>query len=151
LSAQAATLAALLLGLSLAASARAEDVKPDKACTAKTAQDVAVNEIASHPAQYAGKCVRVKGWWRDIGIYASRGEAFQPDALSIITLDERRIGLYLSPKDLKAAPKSGTMAEAIGTAGACATLRGADPAALTGYCHYKAGAYLAVARIAPAK
>ena len=142
---------ALAAGFSLIAScAAAAEPTPAKDCTAKTAETVAINDVASNVEAFLGKCVAVRGWWRDIGIYASRGEAFQPDALSIITLDYRRLGLYLAPKDLAAAPKTAALAEAVGTVGKCTALGAVGSPQTTGYCHHKPGAYLAVAKIGPA-
>ena len=136
--------------LTLCGPALAQDFTPAKSCTDKTAAPATVNEVASNPAGFKGKCVKVQGWWRDIGIYASRGEAFQPDALSIVTLDERRLGLYLSDKDQAKAPPRAVMAQAVGVVGRCADIPNRETALASGYCRHKPGAYLAVARIGPA-
>ena len=111
--------------LTLCGPALAQDFTPAKSCTDKTAAPATVNEVASNPAGFKGKCVKVQGWWRDIGIYASRGEAFQPDALSIVTLDERRLGLYLSDKDQAKAPPRAVMGRRCFTA--AATVRMTSP------------------------
>ena len=121
-----------------------------KGCTAKTAKVVEAPELAANPAEFVGKCVSVDGWWRDIALYPSRAEAAQTDALSIIILDRRRVGLYLPKEQLDAAPQGPRLVTLVGTVGgACETLaaevRGKDD----GYCHYKPGAWLAVASVTP--
>jgi hypothetical protein len=127
-------------------------VQPAKGCDARTAKPAEPGDVAADPDAYAGKCVKLEGWWRDIGFYPTRAEAAVTDALSIILLDNRRVGLYLPKKDLDAAPQGPRLATVIGTVGgACSKLPAAVTAADTGYCHYKGGAYLAVARINLAK
>jgi hypothetical protein len=124
---------------------------PAASCTEKSAQATQINKMAQDPAAYAGKCVKLKGYWRDIGFYPTAGEANQPDALSVIFLDQRRIGLYLSDADLKRAPHGPVAATAFGTAGDCASLGKPGDDKVPGYCHYKGGAFLAVAGIEAAK
>ena len=149
---------ALLAALTLSADAQAtqaiefrEPPKADTTCSAKAARVAEPGEVASHPGDFAGQCVQLKGYWRDTGFYPSRGEAAQPDALSVTFLDERRIGLYLSDKDVAAAPKGPAAAEVIGRVWMCEQLTDAAKAADSGYCHYKHGAFLAVTRIGRAK
>ena len=150
----AATFAAAILisGFAGAASAQALVVTPDKACTAHTAKPAEPGDVAADPAAYAGKCVKMQGWWRDIGFYPTRAEAAVVDALSIVLLDNRRVGLYLGKKDMDAAPQGPKLATVVGTVGgACSKLPTTVTAADTGYCHYKGGAYLAVASVSLAK
>lgn len=64
-----------------ATPASAADPQPAASCTARSANSARINEIAAHPEAFAGKCVRLKGFWRDFGFYPSAGEAGQPDAL----------------------------------------------------------------------
>ena len=47
----------------------------------------------------------------------TRAEAAVVDALSIVLLDNRRIGLYLPKKDLDAAPQGPKLAVVVGTVG----------------------------------
>ena len=81
-------------------------------------------EVAANPAEFVGKCVSLEGWWRDIALYPSRAEAAQTDALSIVILDQRRVGLYLPKAQLDAAPQTAprlvTIVGRVG--GACATV-----------------------------
>jgi hypothetical protein len=121
-----------------------------KGCTAKTAKVLEPAEVAANPAEFAGKCVQVGGWWRDIALYPSRAEAAQTDALSIIILDRRRVGLYLPAKELAAAPQAPRLVTVLGTVGgACETLPAEVRSKDDGYCHYKPGAWLAVSGIKP--
>ena len=146
--------AAILLTAGVAGSAHAQalEVVAAKDCTARTAKPAEPGDVASDPAAYAGKCVKLEGWWKDIAFYPTRSEAAVVDSLSIPLLDSRRVGLYLPKKDLAAAPQGPKLATVIGTVGgACAKLPATVTAADTGYCHYKAGAYLAVASISLAK
>lgn len=146
---------ALVMGLALAASASGQArfaATPDKACTARTAKAADPGEVAADPAAFAGKCVRLDAWWRDIAVYPTRAEAAVVDALSLALLDDRRVGLYLAKPDLDAAPQAPKLATVIGTVGgACAAVPAEVRAADAGYCHYKGGAYLAVRSIALAK
>lgn len=145
---------ALAAGLA-ATPALAADPAPSaalaKGCTAKAAKLAEPAEIAATPTDFAGKCVRVEGWWRDIGLYSSRAEAAQPDALSIVVLDQRRVGLYLPKRELAAAPQQAprlvTVVGVVG--GACASLAAEVRAKDDGYCHYKPGVWLAVATVTP--
>jgi hypothetical protein len=137
-----------------ATSVQAADAAPSpaiaKGCTAKLAKAAEPAEIAANPAEFAGKCVAVGGWWRDIALYPSRAEAAQTDALSIIILDQRRVGLYLPKKDLDAAPQTPRLVTVVGrVGGACVKLADDVRAKDDGYCHYKPGVWLAVARITP--
>jgi hypothetical protein len=146
----AVSFAALLLssGIAGAAGAQALVVTPDKACTARTAKPAEPGDVAADPAAYAGKCVKLQGWWKDIGFYPTRAEAAVVDSLSIPLLDNRRLGLYLPKKALDVAPQGPKLAVVVGTVGgACAALPAAVKEADTGYCHYKGGAYLAVKAI----
>ncbi|WP_293905116.1 hypothetical protein [Phenylobacterium sp.] len=122
---------------------------PAKDCTAKTARSADPGVVAANPADFVGRCVKVRGFWRDFGFYPTHAEAGQPDALSVSFLDTRRLGLYLSDADLARAPTGPSSATAFGTVGVCADL--GDPAKLTGYCGFKHGAYLAVVGIQIAK
>jgi hypothetical protein len=127
-------------------------VSPAKGCTARTAKPASPGDVAADPAAYAGKCVKLEGWWKDIAFYPTRAEAAVVDSLSIPLLDNRRVGLYLPKKELAATPQGPKLATVIGTVGgACAKLPAAVTAADAGYCHYKGGAYLAVASVALAK
>lgn len=127
-------------------------VSPGKDCSAHTAKPADPGEVAADPAAYAGQCVKLEGWWKDIGFYPTRAEAAVVDALSIPLLDNRRVGLYLPKKDLAGAPQGPKLATVIGTVGgACAKLPATVTAADTGYCHYKGGAYMAVAKVSLAK
>jgi hypothetical protein len=127
-------------------------VSPAKGCTEHSAKPAEPGDVAADPAAFAGKCVKLQGWWKDIGFYPTRAEAAVVDSLSIPLLDNRRLGLYLPKKDLDGAPQGPKLATVVGTVGgACAKLPAAVTAADTGYCHYKGGAYLAVAHIALAK
>ena len=145
----------ILLTAGLAASAAHAQplvVVPDKACTPHTAKPAEPGDIAADPAAYAGRCVKLRGWWKDIGFYPTRAEAAVVDSLSIILLDNRRIGLYLPKQHLDTAPQGPKFATVVGTVGgACAKLPAAVTQADTGYCHYKGGAYLAVASVKLAK
>lgn len=135
-----------------AAHAQALEVVPTKDCNARTAKPAEPGDVAADPAAFAGKCVKLEGWWRDIGFYPTRSEAAVPDALSIPLLDNRRVGLYLPRRRLDAAPQGPKLATVVGTVGgACSKLPATVTAADTGYCHYKTGAYLAVATIEIAK
>ena len=135
-----------------AAWAQALVVQPARDCNVRTAKPADPGEVGADPAAYAGKCVKLEGWWRDIGFYPTRAEAAVVDALSIVLLDNRRVGLYLPKKDLDAAPQNPKLATVVGTVGgACSKLPSAVTAADTGYCHYKGGAYLAVSSISIAK
>jgi hypothetical protein len=134
----------------VSASAEGEVVRTvkvsPKACNARTATAADVGEVAYGPEAFAGKCVSLQGFWRDVAVYPTRAEAAQPDALSIPFLDRRRIGLYLTPKDDARAPGQPTPVHVFGVVGSCAKLL-ASGADVMGYCHYKTGAYLAVASI----
>ncbi|MBX3483499.1 hypothetical protein [Phenylobacterium sp.] len=121
-------------------------VKPTKACTAKAATPADLGEVAYAPDAFAGRCVSLQGYWRDVAVYPTRAEAAQPDALSIPFLDRRRVGLYASAKDEARAPAAPAAVHVVGVVGSCATLL-AGGADVTGYCHDKAGAYLAVSGI----
>jgi len=144
-----------LAALALASPAAAQSelmVSPGKGCTARTAKPAEPGDVAADPAAYAGKCVKLQGWWKDIAFYPTRAEAAVVDSLSIPLLDNRRVGLYLPKKDLDGAPQGPKLATVIGTVGgACAKLPAAVTSADAGYCHYKGGAYLAVASIALGK
>jgi hypothetical protein len=140
--------------LSCAAAAHAAEPAPSAAlargCTAKAAKPAEPAEIAANPDEFAGKCVAVEGWWRDIALYPSRAEAAQTDALSIVILDQRRVGLYLPKQDLDAAPQTPRLVAVVGrVGGACVKLADEVRAKDEGYCHYKPGVWLAVARITP--
>ena len=145
----------ILAALALASPAVAQSelmVTPGKGCNARTAKPAEPGDVAADPAAYAGKCVKLEGWWKDIAFYPTRAEAAVVDSLSIPLLDNRRVGLYLPKKDLDGAPQGPKLATVVGTVGgACAKLPAAVTAADAGYCHYKGGAYLAVASIALAK
>src|SRR5689334_6752904 len=143
LTAVAWTLAALT-----ASSAQAAEDAPSaalaKGCTPQVANPAELAEIAANPDEFAGKCVAVEGWWRDIALYPSRAEAAQTDALSIIILDQRRLGLYLPKKDLDAAPQTPRLVTVVGrVGGACVKLADDVRAKDDGYCHYKPGVWLA--------
>jgi hypothetical protein len=144
-----------LAALALASPAFAQSelmVTPAKGCSARTAKPAEPGDVAADPAAFAGKCVKLDGWWKDIAFYPTRAEAAVVDSLSIPLLDNRRVGLYLPKKDLDGAPQGPKLATVVGTVGgACAKLPAAVTAADTGYCHYKGGVYLAVASIALAK
>jgi len=130
------------------AQAQALPARPAKDCTAGTAKPAEPGDVAADPAAFAGKCVKLQGWWKDIAFYPTRSEAAVVDSLSIPLLDNRRVGLYLPKKDLDASPQGPRLATVIGTVGgACSKLPTAVTAADEGYCHYKGGAYLAVASI----
>jgi hypothetical protein len=145
----------ILAALALASPAVAQSeviVTPGKGCNARTANPAEPGDVAADPAAYAGKCVKLEGWWKDIAFYPTRAEAAVVDSLSIPLLDNRRVGLYLPKKDLDGAPQGPKLATVVGmVGGACAKLPAAVTAADAGYCHYKGGAYLAVASIALAK
>lgn len=148
--------AAILLAAGLAGPepvrAQALEVVPAKDCNARTAKPAEPGDVAGDPGAYAGKCVKLEGWWKDIAVYPTRSEAAVVDSLSIPLLDNRRVGLYLPKKALAAAPQGPKLATVIGTVGgACSKLPAAVLAADDGYCHYKGGAYLAVASISLAK
>jgi hypothetical protein len=137
-----------------AAAAQAAEPAPSaalaKGCAAKTAKPAEPAEIAANPAEFTGKCVAVDGWWRDIALYPSRAEAAQTDALSIIIFDQRRVGLYLPKKQLDAAPQTPRLVTVVGrVGGACVKLADDVRAKDDGYCHYKPGVWLAVARVTP--
>ena len=153
MSCRISALAAITFSFATVAHAQPSATSPQPAptCTAKAAKLAKINAIASDPKAFAGKCVRLKGFWRDIGFYATAGEAGQPDALSVVFLDQRRVGLYLSPKDAARAPHAPTEATVFGTAGDCETLGAPGSDTTTGYCHYKGGAFLAVGGIEPSK
>jgi hypothetical protein len=145
---------AAALAVGMASPAWAGDSAPSAAlamgCTAKTAKVVEAPELAANPAEFVGKCVSVDGWWRDIALYPSRAEAAQTDALSIIILDRRRVGLYLPKKHLDAAPQAPRLVTLVGTVGgACEALAADVRAKDDGYCHYKPGTWLAVASVTP--
>jgi hypothetical protein len=131
--------------------ATAATPQPAAGCTAKAAKPAQINALATNPKAFAGKCVKLKGFWRDIGIYPTAGEANQPDALSVVFLDQRRVGLYQPPKDEETMPRTPVEATLVGTAGDCASLGAPGSDSTIGYCHYKGGAYLAVAGIERAK
>lgn len=149
------SIAALCAAVALATPAWAADPAPSaalaKGCAAKTAKAAEPAEIAANPDEFAGKCVSVGGWWRDIALYPSRAEAAQTDALSIVILDQRRVGLYLPKAQLDAAPQQAprlvTVVGVVG--GACAKLAAEVRAKDDGYCHYKPGVWLAVAGVTP--
>ncbi len=135
--------AAFILSSAIAASAAAGSPAPDAACTAKSAKAAEINKIAQDPKAFAGKCVRLKGYWRDTGFYPTAAEAGQPDALGVIFLKLRRVGLYLTEADAARAPRGPRSANLYGTAGACAAQSDAE-----GYCKFVPdGAYVAVAGI----
>ena len=141
-----------ILSLAMPAAVHAADAgapRPAMGCTAETATAADVAEVAYDPDAFAGKCVALKGYWRDTAVYPTRAEATQPDAERMSFLDRRRIGLYLADKDLAQAPAAPHLSDVVGTVGICAKL--APEAAGMGYCHYKPGAYLAVASATPAK
>lgn len=143
-----------VLGLILGAPASAQpdpSMTASKTCTARTAKAVDSGAIGADPAAFAGQCVKLQGWWKDIGFYPTRAEAAVVDSLSMPLLDNRRIGLYLSKKAQEAAPQGPKLATVIGTVGACANLSAAVTAADTGYCHYEGGAFLAVSKIGLAR
>lgn len=102
--------AAVLASLWTTAPVLAGDPAPSaayaKGCTAKSARVAEPAEVAANPAEFAGKCVSLDGWWRDIALYPSRAEAAQTDALSIVILDQRRVGLYLPKAQLDVAPQT---------------------------------------------
>jgi len=154
-SALALLLAAGVLALASPAAAQAPgdpSFAPAKGCTAKTAKVADAGEVGARPDDFAGQCVKLEGWWRDIAFYPTRSEAAVIDALSLVLLDERRVGLYLSPKDLAAAPQGPKLASVVGTVGGkCSRLPATVTTADAGYCHYKPGAYLAVSAISLAK
>lgn len=146
-------IAAILLLAGAAASTGASadeavvvDLKPSKSCKAKTAAPADPGEVAFNPAAFDGKCVSLDGYWRDLAIYPTRAEANQPDARSMSFLDRRRIGLYLRDRDEVRAPASTTPASLIGVVGNCARFH-AKGVQITGYCHYKAGAYMVVSSV----
>lgn len=122
-----------------------------KGCSAKTAKVAEPAEIAANPDEFAGKCVSLDGWWRDIALYPSRAEGAQTDALSIVILDQRRVGLYLPKAQLDGAPQTAprlvTIVGRVG--GACARIAAEVRETDEGYCHYKPGVWLAVASVTP--
>lgn len=147
-------LVGLILATALGGSARAADTPSPglaKGCTAKTAKAAEPAEVAANPAEFVGKCVSLEGWWRDIALYPSRAEAAQTDALSIVILDQRRVGLYLPKAQLDTAPQTAprlvTVVGRVG--GACATVAAEVREKDDGYCHYKPGVWLAVASVTP--
>lgn len=150
----AVAVGALVVGIASGADA-AEPAAPSaalaKGCSAKAAKSAEPAEIAANPDEFVGKCVKVEGWWRDIAVYSSRAEAAQTDALSIVILDQRRLGLYLPEKTLAAAPQTAPkLVTIVGVGGgACAKVDAAVRAKDDGYCHYKPGAWLAVASVTP--
>ena len=150
--ARAISAVVLLAGFAAPLAAQAEGevtarvTASKKHCNPKTATAADVGEVAYSPAAFAGKCVSLQGYWRDVAVYPTLAEANQPDALSIPFLDRRRIGLYLPPKDDARAPKAPAAARVIGVVGVCDKLLSSG-AQVMGYCHYKTGAYLAVASI----
>ena len=85
MSCRISALAAFTFSLGSAAHAQSAATAPQPAatCTSKIAKLAKINVIATDPKAFAGKCVRLKGFWRDIGFYATAGEAGQPDALSV--------------------------------------------------------------------
>ena len=92
----AATLAAAVCLLIVPAGAQAQSellVTPAKGCTERTAKPVEPGDVAADPAAFAGQCVKLQGWWKDIGFYPTRAEAAVVDALSIVLLDNRRTEL----------------------------------------------------------
>jgi hypothetical protein len=147
-----ALFSALILSAAVGCPAVAADRPPSaafaKGCTATSAKRAEPAEVAANPEEFAGKCVALDGWWRDIALYPSRAEAAQTDALSIVILDQRRVGLYLPKAQLAAAPQAPRLVTMIGrVGGACAQV--ADPvrAADDGYCHYKPGVWMALADV----
>ena len=147
-------LAGLILATALGGSARAADTPSPglaKGCTAKTAKAAEPAEVAANPVEFVGKCVSLEGWWRDIALYPSRAEAAQTDALSIVILDQRRVGLYLPKAQLDTAPQTAprlvTIVGRVG--GPCATVAAEVREKDDGYCHYKPGVWLAVASVTP--
>jgi len=141
------SLASAALALVIAAATLASAQSPAKPCDAKSAKVADPGRVAADPDAFAGKCVRLRGVWRDIGFYPTAAEAAQPDALSIATLDQRRIGLYLSDRDLARAPQGPITATVVGVVGNCAGEKPAGVDAQADYCRYKQGAYLVVALI----
>ena len=79
-----------------------------------------------------------------------QSEAAVSDALSIATLDHRRLGLYLNAKDFARAPGKPMAAVVSVRWGSAPSSRRRVAAKDTGYCHFKSGAYLAVSSIEPA-
>lgn len=148
---RATVIVTVLITASLAASsanAPALVVAPTKGCATHTAKPAEPGVIAAEPGALAGKCVKLQGWLKDIGFYPTRAEAAAVDSLSIILLANLRIGLYLAPKTLAAAPQGPKLATVVGSVGgACSTLPAAVTAADPGYCHYTGVAYLAVPSI----
>jgi hypothetical protein len=148
----AATASLLILPILLGSTAASADAwarpKPAKACKASSAKPAEVAAVASHSAEFDGKCVRLTGWWRGAAIYPSRAEAAQPDAITMSFLDRRRVGLYLDPKDGRE-PDEPVFATTVGTVGVCS--RWPDDVRLhgEGYCLRKPGPYLAAIRIDP--
>lgn len=147
-------LAGLILATALGGSAHAADTPSPglaKGCTTKSAKAAEPAEVAANPAEFAGKCVSLEGWWRDIALYPSRAEAAQTDALSIVILDQRRVGLYLPKAQLDASPQTAprlvTIVGRVG--GACAAVAAEVRDKDDGYCHYKPGVWLAVASVTP--
>lgn len=142
---------ATVTGLGAAGSAAAQAAMPARPCVARYASTVEAGDVAANPAAFAGKCVKLTGWWRDIAVYPTRSEAAVVDALSIPLLDNRRIGLYLPSRDLAAAPQSPRLSTIVGVVGACAQRPAADGSADKGYCDFKAGTYLTVTSVASAR
>lgn len=147
----AAVLASLWTTTPVLAGDPAPSAAYAKGCTAKTARAAEPAEVAANPAEFVGKCVSLEGWWRDIALYPSRAEAAQTDALSIVILDQRRVGLYLPKAQLDAAPQTAprlvTVVGRVG--GACANVAAEVREKDEGYCHYKPGVWLAVAGVTP--
>ncbi|WP_421935644.1 hypothetical protein [Phenylobacterium sp.] len=146
---------AVAASLGMAQPVLAADPAPSaslaRGCTAKAAKAAEPAEVAANPAEFAGKCVSLEGWWRDIALYPSRAEAAQTDALSIVILDQRRVGLYLPKAQLDAAPQTAPrLVRVVGrVGGACATVAAEVRDKDDGYCHYKPGVWLAVAGVTP--
>lgn len=151
-------LSAFALTLAAGHAAFAEDIVvvrglPASGCTAKAAKPSEINKIAQSPQTFSGRCVRLKGYWRDIGFYPTAAEAAQPDAQSVVFLRERRVGLYLAEADAAHAPTGPRAATLVGTAGACADLyKGDGLRSVVGYCKYiPDGAFVAVVQMELAK
>ena len=121
---------------------------PAKACAAASAQATEVAAVASRPAEFDGKCVRLRGWWRGGAFYPSRAEAAQPDAITMSFLDRRRVGLYLDRKDARE-PEEPVLATAVGSVGVCSQWPDEVRQRGEGYCLRKPGPYLAAVRIDP--
>ena len=135
-----ALVAAALLTSAFAGPACAQAIVPAKDCNARTAKPAEAGDVAADPAAFAGRCVKLEGWWRDIGLIPPI-EAAEAGALAT----RSDTAAWAVPAEKALAPRRNGRVATVGAGGGPLQAAGRGHGGGHRYCNSRAG-LLAVAQ-----